>query len=280
MWLYPLLSMGLFGVLFGAGLAYASKKFAVETDPRVIDVLETLPGANCGACGYPGCAGYAGAVVSGEAEPNLCSPGGPETTQHICDVLGLEVQMTERNVALIRCKGAKESVKDAVYQGAQTCKLANMIAQGPLACKNACLMLGDCFIVCPFDAIEWKAGELPKIIEEKCTACRKCITACPKTLISLRPEKKRVQIMCRSQDKGGVAKKKCQVACIGCQKCIKACPVDAIYMDGNVALVDSEKCVLCGKCVGECPTGAIWDGRPPRKPKKAVERQPEAAVTA
>jgi RnfABCDGE-type electron transport complex B subunit len=280
MWLYPLLSMGLFGILFGAGLAFASKKFAVKTDPRVLEVLDALPGANCGACGFAGCAGYAGAVVSGDAAPNLCSPGGPETTQNICEVLGVEVETSERTVAMIRCQGAKEAVKDAEYQGARTCALATMIAQGPIACKNACLMLGDCFAACPFGAIEWKAGQLPHIIEEKCTACRKCITACPKALIALRPVSKRVQIMCRSQDKGGVAKKKCQVACIGCQKCIKACPVDAISMDGNVALVDSEKCILCGKCVSECPTGAIWDGRPPRKPKKTAEPQPAEAVTA
>jgi electron transport complex protein RnfB len=280
MWLYPLLSMGLFGLIFGAGLAFASKKFAVKTDPRVQEVLEALPGANCGACGYPGCAGYAAAVVSGDAAPNLCSPGGVETTHSICEVLGLEVQTAERNIALIRCQGAKDAVKDAIYQGAQTCVLANMITQGSIACKNACLMLGDCYFACPFDAIEYTPGEIPKIIEEKCTGCRKCVSSCPKALISIRPESKRVQIMCCSQDKGGVARKKCKVACIGCQKCIKACPVDAISMDGNVALVDSEKCVLCGKCVDECPTGAIWDGRPPRKPKEAKEPQPEEAVTA
>ena len=105
MWLYPLLSMGLFGLIFGAGLAFASKKFAVKTDPRVQEVLEALPGANCGACGFPGCAGYAAAVVSGDAAPNLCSPGGAETThqQLLKKTDGLAVPYHNGAIAVFVC---------------------------------------------------------------------------------------------------------------------------------------------------------------------------------
>ncbi len=274
MWYLPLLSMGLFGVIFGAGLAYASKKFAVETDPRVDDVINILPGANCGACGFPGCAGYAAAVVSGNAEPNLCSPGGVETVQSISSILGLEAEATGPKVAFIGCKGAKEAKRDSIYTGVKSCALAALVAQGPIACKNACLMMGDCFDVCPFDAIKWEDENIPVILEDKCTGCGKCIKSCPKELIDLRPLKKRVLVLCQSQDKGGVAKKKCDVACIGCTKCVKACPVDAITMERNHAVIDAEKCVMCGKCIPECPTNAIWDGRPPKKKRQPVARCP------
>jgi Na+-translocating ferredoxin:NAD+ oxidoreductase RNF subunit RnfB len=265
MWIFPLISMGLFGAAFGAGLAYASRKFAVETDPRVVDVTDALPGINCGACGYPGCAGYAEAVVKGIAAPNLCAPGGKETTEAVCDVLGVTVEVKEREVALIRCQGAPTAVQESEYTGVRTCALAVLVGGGPLKCKYACLMMGDCVNACPFDAISWEMGQLPVIDEQKCTACKKCISACPRGLIALRGESKRVQILCCSQDKGAVARKSCSMACIACTKCVRACPVDAISMDGNVAVVDSEQCIVCGKCVAECPTGAIADWRPKKK---------------
>jgi Na+-translocating ferredoxin:NAD+ oxidoreductase RNF subunit RnfB len=265
MWLFPLISMGLFGAAFGAGLAYASRKFAVKIDPRVAKVLEALPGINCGACGFPGCAGYAEAVVAGNAAPNMCAPGGKETTDAVCAVLGVTVEEKEREVALIRCQGAPTAVRESEYTGVQTCALAALVSGGPLKCKYACLMMGDCVNACPFDAITWEPGQVPVINEEKCTACRKCISACPRALITLRGETKRVQILCRSQDKGAVARKNCSVACIACTKCVQTCPVDAISMEGNVAVVDSEKCILCGKCVEVCPTNAIADWRPKKR---------------
>jgi len=261
MWLYPLVTMGLFGAVFGAGLAYASRKFAVKTDPRVQDLLAVLPGINCGACGFPGCAGYAEAIASAGAEINLCSPGGPEVAEKICSILGVTSTAIEKRIVFIRCQGAATSVRDAVYDGVQTCALAALVGDGYLACKNACLMFGDCAAVCPFDAIDWTPGNVPRINPDKCTACRKCISACPKSLITLRPISKSIQVVCRSQDRGAVARQKCKVACIACTKCVKTCPVSAITMDGNVAVIDSTACILCGQCVEVCPTGAIIDAR-------------------
>jgi ferredoxin len=98
---------------------------------------------------------------------------------------------------------------------------------------------------------------VPRIDENKCTGCRKCISVCPKALITLRPLSKDVQVICRSQDRGAVAKQKCSVACIACTKCVKTCPVQAISMDGQVAVIDSATCTRCGKCVEACPTHAI-----------------------
>jgi len=267
MWLFPLICMGVLGIAFGAGLAYASKKFAVEIDPKVEKLINILPGANCGACGFPGCSGYAAAVASGEAAPNLCSPGGAETVEKISEILGVEVTAEEPKTAFIKCAGAKDAVQESQYSGVQSCALAALINKGPGACKYACLLMGDCMAVCPFDAITWTPGNIPVIIEEKCTACGKCVQACPKGIINLRPKSKRVLVLCSSQDKGAAARKACKVACIACTKCVKECPVDAIKIENNHAIIDTEKCILCGKCVAVCPTKAIWDGRPPRKQK-------------
>ncbi|NLF39568.1 RnfABCDGE type electron transport complex subunit B [bacterium] len=264
MWLYPLVSLGLFGAVFGAGLAYASKKFAVVVDPRVEEVTKALPGINCGACGYPGCAGYAAAVVAGHAPPNKCVPGGAETARNVARLIGLEGVSFERKTAFVRCQGAPTAVRSAAYSGPRTCTLAALVGGGPFACTQACLMMGDCFRACPYDAISWQADGLPVILEDKCIACGKCVAACPRELIILRPDTKQVMVTCRNQDKGAVARKKCTTACIACTKCVQTCPVQAIGMEGNVAAIDTAKCILCGQCVDVCPTKAITDHRPGR----------------
>ena len=55
------------GLVTATVLAVASRVFHVEEDPRVQAVLEALPGANCGGCGYAGCEGYATAVATDPA---------------------------------------------------------------------------------------------------------------------------------------------------------------------------------------------------------------------
>jgi len=72
----PVAVLGITGVLMGLFLAYASKKFEVEVDPKVEAILAILPGVNCGACGYPGCSGYASGVALEGAKMTLCAPGG------------------------------------------------------------------------------------------------------------------------------------------------------------------------------------------------------------
>ena len=46
--LYAMLSLGGLGLLFGLALAVVAKKFAVEVDPKVEEILDLLPGINCG----------------------------------------------------------------------------------------------------------------------------------------------------------------------------------------------------------------------------------------
>ena len=61
----PVVARGAMGLFFGLLLAVSSKIFHVEQDERLPQITEVLPGANCGGCGYPGCSGFASAVVAG-----------------------------------------------------------------------------------------------------------------------------------------------------------------------------------------------------------------------
>ena len=89
----PVVVLGITGVLMGLFLAYASKKFEVEVDPKVEAILAILPGVNCGACGYPGCSGYAAGVALEGAKMTLCAPGGPKVAAKIGDIMGVAVEM-------------------------------------------------------------------------------------------------------------------------------------------------------------------------------------------
>ena len=261
----PLIILGGLGILFGVGLYIASKVFFVPVDPRVDEIEHALPGANCGACGLAGCSALAKAIVHGSATADACTPGGMGTAEKVAKIMGVSVEAKEKKVAIVRCQRKSAKLKYQ-YEGEKTCKSANLFHKGQYLCEYACLGFGDCFLVCPFDAISMVDG-MPVIDEEKCTSCGKCVSACPKDTIELQPMKNHVHVLCRSIAKGGVARKACESACIGCKKCEKICPFDAIHVENNLAVIDFEKCTSCGKCVKECPTGAIANYRQKRKTK-------------
>ncbi len=74
--LWAALILAVLGVILGFGLAIASKVLHVDIDTRIEDITAILPNANCGACGFPGCSGYAQAIVDGKAESlSQCKPG-------------------------------------------------------------------------------------------------------------------------------------------------------------------------------------------------------------
>ena len=229
--------LGGLGLLFGAGLAYASKKFAVHIDPRMEQIIEILPGANCGACGKPGCQAYAEAVVKGESPPNMCSPGGSEVTEKIADILGIEAKAEEPKVAVVQCQGGhKEAVEKFHYEGIQDCNAAQLIGGGLKACSYGCLGLGSCVKACPFDAMYMNENGLPVVIEDKCTACNVCVTTCPRGIMALIPRSQNVYLGCVSQDKARAVKSVCKVGCFACKICAtpKVTPEGAIEMDGNL----------------------------------------------
>lgn len=255
--LTALLVVAAVGLIAGIMLALASHFFGIEEDETVAKIRACLPGANCGACGYTGCDGYAEALANGKAEANLCTPGGAEVAKKLSAVLGCEVEVGEPVVAVVACGGDCDAVKvDIEYEGIYSCKAASMLYGGPSACKAGCIGCGDCADVCPVDAI-CVANGLAHVDPRVCIACGKCVKTCPKGIIEMVPRSATVAVLCNNTEKGGKARQNCEKACIGCKKCEKLCPSGAITVTNNLADVDYEKCTGCGDCAERCPTGCL-----------------------
>ncbi len=256
--IYPIIVLGGLGLLFGVSLSIASKAFAVEVDPKVEEVRSVLPGANCGACGFPGCDGLASAIATGEAPVNACSVGGKKVAEMVANIMGVNAASVGRNVAVVLCQGDCEKAKEKYrYEGLKDCRAANILAGGSKACSYGCLGCGTCKEVCQFGAIEIVDG-IAVIDKEKCTACKMCIGVCPKKVIDLVPYDQQVMVKCRSNDSGKEVRSQCSIGCIGCQICVKNCPSGAITFENNLAKINYDKCTNCGICAEKCPTKAIY----------------------
>ena len=227
-----------------------------EENARLAEIRDALPGANCGACGYAGCDSYAEAVENGSAEPNLCAPGGKDAALKLSEILGVEIELTQK-VARLNCNGCTDNAETKYnYFGLQSCKAAAALGGGMKSCDFACLGLGDCQNVCEFGAISVKDG-VASVNEELCGGCGLCAKTCPKQVISIVTKKASAVVPCSNKQKGGVARKNCKVACIGCSACVRACEFGAITVENFLATVDTEKCTACGKCVAACPQKII-----------------------
>ena len=280
--IYALATLGLIGLIFGVFLATAAKVFAVETDPRVEAVKEVLPGANCGACGYAGCANFAEAVAGGDASPCGCIPGGNETAMAIGEVLGETVCAAIQPVATVFCIGDCYKAADRfIYDGVADCSVASDFVGGFKACSAGCLGLGNCVSVCLFDAIKMGEHGLPVVNAEKCTGCGLCATACPRHIIQMIAKGSAGHlVLCSSHERGKTVSSACEVGCIACKACIKACPQEAIVMEDNLAVIDLEKCNDCGECVLKCKPGTIHQRSSIPSAADALARAKEAEAVA
>ena len=277
--------LGAIGLIAALVLFAASKKFAVYEDPRIAQVNELLPGANCGGCGFAGCGGMADALVKGADAGSIdglnCPVGGADVMGKVADLLGMAIANGEPKVAVVRCNGTCEHrAKIAEYAGLRTCAAMHACGAGETACGFGCLGCGDCVAACQFDAIRINAETgIADVDEEKCVACGACVKACPRSIIELRkkgPKGRRVYVSCVNKDKGAVSMKACKVSCIGCGKCEKECPFGAITVGNNCSYIDPEKCRLCRKCEKVCPTHAIVAVNfPAPKPKPETQESPE-----
>ena len=275
--LIAVISLGVIGAVGAIILYAASKKFEVSEDPRIAQVQEVLPAANCGGCGYPGCSGFATACVGADTLEGLfCPVGGVDVMGKVAGILGKEATSADAMLAVVRCNGTCEArPKINQYDGVKSCAVASSLYGGETGCSFGCLGFGDCVDVCNFDAIFINpVTGIAEVIEDKCTSCGACVKACPKNLIELRkkgPKSRRIFVSCMNKDKGVVAKKACSNACIGCSLCFKECAFDAIKIENNLAYIDYNKCRLCRKCVDVCPTNAIHELNFPPKKEKKVE---------
>ncbi len=267
------------GMLFGALLAVAFRFFRVEVDPRVEELLEALPGSNCGACGLPGCEAAAEALAAGEAPPDICKAGGPDTTAAVARILGVEAETGVRRVAHIRCRGGESlSPSLAFYQGVNSCRGAMLAAGGGKSCPYGCLGLQDCADACPVNAISFGEEGVREVVIDRCTGCGICEEVCPRGLIEMVPAARRVLVRCNSRYTGKKAVSLCKVACTGCRRCEKVCPRDAIRVRDGVAYIDFERCDDCGECAAVCPTDSIqiWSTLPGHPHKGEFTVPPKA----
>ncbi len=252
------------GLLFGLALGVASEKFKVQSNPLVDRVRDQLPSANCGACGFAGCTAYAEAVVEdANVSPSLCIPGRAPVAQAVAELTGKAAGDVQDRLAVMTCHGVSAYARDeAEYAGIPTCAAAALVFGGPKACKNGCLGLGDCVRACPFDALFLNDGGIAQVLPDKCTGCGVCVGICPKTLFTLYPRARRVELACKGVDSKQVVRATCMVGCVQCRRCVTKCPAGAVTWNGQHIEIDHEKCIAYGPdcnevCTEVCPSSIL-----------------------
>ncbi len=256
--LTAVLIMAGLGLSFAGVLAVAYRFLRVEEDPVLAEVSTLLPGTNCGACGFPGCGGFASALVGGAAQPAGCTVADAGTRVSIAEVLGVDVGEAIERIARLRCAGREGLVPQvAEYRGDRTCRGAMVAGGGGRACSWGCLGLADCDRACTFDAIHMDAGGLPVVSAELCTACGDCVDACPLDLFIVERADQQLFVQCASLLSGDEARARCEVACDACGRCASDAPA-AVSMVGGLPVIDwSATPAPTEAATWRCPTGAI-----------------------
>ena len=253
--------LGGVGFVFGALIAAANAKLRVQEDPRVDDVEKMLPHSNCGACGFPGCRGFAEAVVSGRAQPAKCTVMSADQRAEVAAYLGVAAGEADKVVARLLCAGGSDvAPRKAIYDGIASCAAAVAVSGGGKGCAWGCVGHADCAVACAFGAIAMSANGLPVVDPAKCTACGDCVDACPLGLFQLMPIEHRLIVQCRSLLAGEMATAVCSVACNACGRCALDAPAGLVEMRNGLAVVDYAKWDggdAARAALARCPTGAI-----------------------
>lgn len=260
--LYSIIALGSIGIIAGIILVAAYGKLKVQEDPKVEEVLESLPGSNCGACGFASCHEYAISVSKGEAAIDLCRVGGAALSQSLAVIMGVDhaddASMPQK--AVVKC-GVKDRKILADYDGPKTCSSAQLIGGG-MACRYGCFGYADCMVVCPFDAIYMNENSLPVIDLHKCTACGLCVKACPRDIIFLDklPDDRLVYVGCNNRQSGKNTRKVCGVGCIACKICEKKAPEGTFLVeDGLSKTIKQDPEIVVDEI--KCPTKCIYESR-------------------
>jgi electron transport complex protein RnfB len=247
------------GLVFAVFIALAYAKLRVYEDPRIDMVAAMLPGANCGACGFPGCRGFAEQAVAGKIQVAQCNVINEEGAAQIASYLGVDAGQANKRVARLLCAGGTNvAVQRAEYRGLPTCGAAAAVAGGGKGCAWGCLGYGDCEVACKFDAIAMNEFGLPVVDVAKCTACGDCVAACPKNLFEIIPLDQKLIVQCRSQIEGDDLLVSCLVGCTACGKCVLDAAPGLVTLERGVARVHYEQNALADpSAIRRCPTGAI-----------------------
>ncbi len=257
--LASILILGGVGLVFAVLITLANKKLKVWEDPRIDVVAGMLPGANCGACGMPGCRGFAEQAVAGKMKPGQCNVLDAGGAAAIASYLGVDVGESVKKVARLLCAGGTNvAVQQAEYRGLPTCAAAATVAGGGKGCSWGCLGYGDCSVSCTFGAIHMSDTGLPVVDPALCTACGDCVDACPKGLFTIMTTEQKLIVQCRSLLEGDEALALCKVACTACGKCALDAAPGLISMKNGLAVIDYDRNdVATADAIRRCPTGAI-----------------------
>lgn len=244
--------------LFFTVLILVVNKFcAVEEDPRIGQVAEKLSGANCGGCGFAGCADFAKALVEGRASVSNCAATSAENKALIGEILGVKAETGEPTVAVVKCAGGlEEAAKRFNYVGNAGCESINQCMGGDKVCSKGCLGGGSCAAVCKFEAVAVK-DSVAKTDKNACVSCGACVKKCPKRIIELIPKRAKIYVACSSECRGKDVMTACKVGCIGCGLCAKTCPNGAIEMVNNLPVINYAACTGCLACMNKCPRKII-----------------------
>lgn len=252
----PALILLVLAMLFAIALAYLGKKLAVSRDERIDRVKDCLSGANCGACGYAGCDGFATALVEGKAELSSCNATSKEKKEEIAEILGL-TDTGEATKVVVCCHGGQDAKDKYDYVGYGDCRSMELLAGGRKQCAWGCLGTGSCVDACQHHAVTVKQKGYSEVSLSKCISCGKCISVCPKKIIKRIPASATYYVACSNHQKGKEVRELCTKGCIACGICVKQCEVGAITIVDNLATIDYTKCINCGKCAAKCPQRCI-----------------------
>ena len=277
----------LFGLtlIFATLLGVAKEKLRVEEDPRIGQITEVLPSANCGGCGFAGCADFAKAVVEQRAPCDGCPVGGSAVAKKVAAILGVEVVQTYPYRPVIHCAARTEDKLGVVpYDGVKTCTEANIVGVTQ-ACTYGCLGYGDCARACPFDALHMVAGK-PVVDYDKCTGCGACVKACPRNLIEQIPfkQERMLVVACANKEPAREVKKVCKVGCMGCKACQRIF-AELFEVKDNLAYLNYDK--YTGDedfepVFAKCPAKVlVYFGKPkPEYARQLAEEEAAAAVSS
>lgn len=252
----PALILLVLAMLFAIALAYLGKKLAVSRDERIDQVRDCLSGANCGACGYAGCDGFATALVEGKAELSSCNATSKEKKEEIAEILGL-TDTGEATKVVVCCHGGQDAKDKYDYVGYGDCRSMELLAGGRKQCAWGCLGTGSCVDACQHHAVTVKQKGYSEVSLSKCISCGRCIAVCPKKIIKRIPASATYYVACSNHQKGKEVRELCTKGCIACGICVKQCEVGAITIVDNLATIDYTKCINCGKCAAKCPQRCI-----------------------
>ncbi|MFC2106364.1 4Fe-4S dicluster domain-containing protein [Candidatus Bipolaricaulota bacterium] len=232
------ISLSAVGLIAGVAIFVANRILPKEDESlqKANELKEFLPGADCGACGKPGCFAYAQALAKSievlEANPCRILAKDEESSRQLGEYLGVDLANAGPGTkALIHCTGDSPAIGS--YSGVATCGAAVLVGAGEKECPYACVGFGDCATVCPADAITVDPERQVAVVDwNECIGCGMCVQTCPRKLIELVPADTPQYLGCNYLARKDVAgRKKCQVGCLHCRICVRSSEHDEVVWD-------------------------------------------------